>query len=88
MIHYLVLINSSDSLQTSYVITFIISLCLILQMCKNLISKILRCASKQRPWHHSISVRARMREFLPPILHKSNFFKKKSTQITNRDTLV
>jgi len=84
MIHYLVLINSSDSLQTSFVITFIISL----QMCKNLILKFLHCASKQRPWHHSISVRARMREFLPPILHKSNFFKKKSTQITNRDTLV
>ena len=42
MIDYLDSLNSSRSLQTSSVISFIISLCLILQMCKDFISKCLR----------------------------------------------
>ena len=47
MADYLVLINSSRSLHTNSVIIFVISLYLILQMCKDSISKNLRGASKQ-----------------------------------------
>ena len=42
MMNQLVLINSSRSLYTSSVISFVISLCLILQMHKDYISKTLR----------------------------------------------
>ena len=47
MMDYLVLINSSRSLQPSFVISFVISLYLILQMCKDSILKTLHRTSKQ-----------------------------------------
>ena len=47
MTDYLVLINLSSSLQTSSVISFVISLYLIPQICKDSLSKILPAASKQ-----------------------------------------
>ena len=52
----LVLINLSRSLQTSSIISFVISLCLILQMSKDSISKTLHGASK-----HGLSLARHLR---------------------------
>ena len=49
MVDYLNLLDSFRSLQTSSIISFVISLCLILQMCKDFLSQSLYRACKQRP---------------------------------------